>query len=164
MEAIIEAIADMTLGQIASGSMLLLVGLLSFVEFTKIKVNPLSAILGWLGSRINAPLIEKMKEQDAKLNELSKKLEDQGKKIDQQHDAQDDNEIDRIRWEILAFANSCKKKEKHTLDEFDHIIELNQKYHNLLDRRNLKNGKIDLEYNYIVKIYKKCQEEDSFLA
>lgn len=156
MEAIIEAIADMTLGQIARDAMLLLVGLLSFVEFTKIKVNPLSAILAWLGKRINAPLIER-------IDELSKKQDDQKKAIEDLQDTQDDNEIDRIRWEILDFANSCKQKKRHTLDEFDHIIELNQKYHDILKRRNLTNGKIDLEYNYIVQIYKKCQEENSFL-
>ena len=156
MEAIIDAIADMTLGQMAKGAVLLLVGLLSFVEFTKIKVNPLSAIFNWIGGKINAPMIRR-------IDELSKKQDEQKKAIEDLQDTQDDNEIDRIRWEILDFANSCKQKKRHTLDEFDHIIELNEKYHRILKRRNLTNGKIDLEYNYIVQIYKKCQEENSFL-
>ena len=156
MEAIIDAIADMTLGQMASGAVLLLAGLLSFVEFTKIKVNPLSAIFNWIGRKINAPMIQE-------IEKLSKKQDEQKKTMDELRDTQDDNEIDRIRWEILDFANSCKQKKRHTLDEFDHIIELNEKYHRILSRRSLTNGKIDLEYNYIVQIYKKCQEENSFL-
>ncbi len=156
MDALIEAISGMTIGEVAKNAALLVVGLLSCVEFSKIKINPLSAILNWLGGRINGPLIEK-------IDALDKKQDEQKKSIDDLRDTQDDNEIDRIRWEILEFAHSCRKKEKHTLDEFNHIIELNGKYHRILERRKLQNGIIDLEYNYIVQVYEKCQQEGSFL-
>lgn len=156
MDALIEAISGMTIGEVAKNAALLVVGLLSCVEFSKIKINPLSAILSWLGGRINGPLIEK-------IDALDKKQDEQKKSMEELRDAQDDNEIDRIRWEILEFARSCRNKEKHSLEQFTHIIDLNQKYHRTLERRNLENGQIDLEYNYIVQIYKKCQEENSFL-
>lgn len=156
MDKLVEAIAALSIGEIAKWAGVIIVAILSIFEFTKIKVNPISAIFRWIGNKINAPLIEK-------IEAIAKKQEEQEEKLDSLRDSQDDNEIDRIRWEILDFANSCRHGVKHTLDEFDHIIELNTKYHTILDRRKLTNGKIDLEYNFIVKIYKECQEKNSFL-
>ena len=149
LAGLVDAINDMTLGQIAGNATLLFVILASLVEVTPIKINPITSVLRWIGNKINGPLMDR--------------LDDQDKKSDDLRDTIDDNEIDRIRWEILAFSNSCRQGQRHTLDEFDHIIELNEKYHNILKRRNLTNGKIDLEYNYIVKIYKYCQEKNNFL-
>lgn len=150
MEAIIEALADMTIGEMASWLLLLSGAVLSVFEFSKIKVNPWSAILNWIGSRLTAPI-------DAKIEEQSKQYARLDSKIDVLRDTQDDNEIDRIRWEILNFARSCRNGDWHANDEFEHIMELNVKYHNLLDRRKLKNGRIDLEYNYIVRTYEQAQ-------
>lgn len=152
MEALIqlvERLQKMTAGEIAGNATLLLVGLSAFVEITPIKFNPITAILRWLGNRFNGPVMEKLAEQDKAMEEI--------------RDVVDDNEIDRIRWEILDFANSCRQGKKHTMGEFVHIIDLNTKYHNILDRRKLKNGQIDLEYKYIVDIFEECQKRNNFL-
>ena len=44
------------------------------------------------------------------------------------------DEKDRIRYEVLDFANSCRNGRRHTKDEFQHIIDLNDKYEVLLDK------------------------------
>lgn len=149
MEAIIEKISQMTIGEIVGNSTLLLFALMSMVEFTPLKWNPLSSILKWLGKKVNATMYDQLAEQDKKLESLK--------------NAMDDNEIDRIRWEILDFANSCQQGKKHTKDEFIHIVELNKKYHEILGRRGMTNGIIDLEYKNIVRIYEECLRKDSFL-
>ena len=152
MDALIEAaeaMQSMTAGELAGNATLLLVVLSAFVEITPIKINPITDFLRWLGNKFNGPVLEKLNAQDEAMVEI--------------RDVVDDNEIDRIRWEILDFSNSCRQGKKHTLDEFVHIIELNEKYHKILDRRELTNGRIDLEYSFIVKIYEECQEKDSFL-
>ena len=113
-----------------------------FVEITPIKINPISSFLRFIGKTINADLKEEV-------DKLALKV--------------DENSIDRIRWEILSFANSCRLGKKHTYDEFKHIIELNTKYHNIIESRGLTNGQIDLEYAYIEKIFKQCQLENKFL-
>lgn len=156
MEQLIEALSGITVGDIAKWAGLLLVGILSIFEFTKIKVNPISAIFRWIGNKINAPLIER-------IDEIANTQNDQKKKLEDLQDSMDDNEIDRIRWEILDFANSCRNGRLHTQDEFIHIISLNTKYHDILAKRNLSNGLIDLEYSYIEKLYKKCSEKNNFL-
>lgn len=121
-----------------------------FVEFTPaIKFNPLTAILGWIGRLINGEVLE----QIAALQ----------KRADEQRASIDENEMDRIRWEVLDFANACRNHVRHTKDEFEHIIALNTKYHTLLDKYGSKNGVFDEEYAYILKLYRQCQVENDFL-
>lgn len=113
-----------------------------FFEVSKIKVNPISFLLRWIGKKMFEPF-------DVRLDAVEKKI--------------DQNEIDRIRWEILAFANSCRNGKRHTKDEFSHIIQQNDKYHNILNAYNMKNGQIDADYEYIEGLYKRCQEQNDFL-
>lgn len=159
MDAIMEVI-EVTTGMSASeflGKGIVWFIILSmFVEITPIKLNPVTLFFNWIkksirefGNTLNAPVLDELAKQKETMSEI--------------RDVVDDNEIDRIRWEILDFANSCRQGKRHTHDEFVHIFELNTKYHNILARRNLENGIIDLEYNFITKIYAKCEENNDFL-
>ena len=113
-----------------------------FFEVSKIKVNPITFVLRWAGKRMFEPF-------EIRLDAVEKKI--------------DENEIDRIRWEILEFANTCRKGERHTKDEFTHIIAQNDKYHKILNAYNMTNGQIDADYEYIEGLYKRCQEQNDFL-
>jgi len=81
------------------------------------------------------------------------------KKITTLQTNMNENEKDRIRWEILDFANSCRNGRKHTKDEFQHIITLNDKYKNLLALTGDKNGVFEmsmiLSKNYMLNVKKK---------
>lgn len=145
----VEAISQMTLGEIAGAVALLWAGLSTIIQISPIKLNPWTSIGKAIGRAINGDVLDKLQKQDQAMVDI--------------RDTVDDNEIDRIRWEILDFSNSCRQGKKHTLDEFVHIIELNEKYHKILERRDLTNGRIDLEYNYIVSIYEECQKKNNFL-
>ena len=121
-----------------------------FVQFTPaIKWNPITAVCGWIGKAINGEVLQ----QIAALK----------KRADEQRTSIDENEMDRIRWEVLDFANACRNHVRHTKDEFEHIIALNTKYHTLLDKYGSKNGVFDEEYAYILKLYHRCQVENDFL-
>ena len=110
-----------------------------FVQFTPaIKFNPLT----WLGSLF--------------LGSVRKDLADVKKQVDE-------NEKDRIRWEVLDFANSCRNGRRHTKDEFQHIITLNGKYKTLLKKTNDENGVFDAEYEYVKKLYAERQQKNDFL-
>lgn len=73
------------------------------------------------------------------------------------------DEKDRIRYEILDFANSCRNGRRHTRDEFQHIIDLNDKYEKLLKETNDANGVFSEEYRYILEVYHRCLAENDFL-
>lgn len=114
-----------------------------------IKWNPLTSLFTWIGKAITRDVMVEVKE----IKEMQKK----------QQIMIDENEKDRIRFEVLDFANSCRNKRKHTKDEFQHIIVLNEKYEKLLQETNDKNGVFESEYEYIKEIYKVCQRDNSFL-
>lgn len=113
--------------------------LLMFVQITPaIKWSPLT----WLGNLF--------------LGSVRKELMSVQKTVDE-------NEKDRIRWEVLGFANACRNGRRHTKDEFQHIITLNCKYKDLLKKTGDKNGVFDAEYDYILDLYKERQEKNDFL-
>ena len=112
------------------------------VEVTPIKVNPLSWLLKWVGSRVNGEMLKRIDKLEANV---------------------DTNEMDRIRWEVLDFANSCRNGRRHTQDEFEHIITLVKKYEGLLKKCGKENGVFEMEYKYIVKLYEKCQQTNDFI-
>lgn len=85
------------------------------------------------------------------------------KDISEIRDQVDENEKDRIRWEVLDFANSCRNGRRHTKDEFQHIITLHDKYKRLLEKTRDTNGVFDAEYEYIQRLYAERQERNDFL-
>jgi hypothetical protein len=101
-----------------------------------------------IGSMLNAELLKEV-------SSLKKEFHDHLKE-------EDDEKINNIRKEIVDFSLSCQRGEHHTRDEFDRIFERVQKYHELLEKYDEENGKIDIEVNYTKKIYASCLEEHRF--
>lgn len=121
------------------------------IQFTPaIKWNPFTALFVWIGKLANKSVVDQINNIKAELQDVKHR--------------QQTNEKDRIRFEVLNFANSCRNKVKHTKDEFLHIIEINDKYKQLLNETNDSNGVFSEEYRYIMEIYRRCQQENSFLA
>lgn len=127
-----------------------------FIQVTPIKINPWSKLFKWIGGLITA-------ESDKKINQLIETTDEMQKNIKTLQQNMDENEKDRIRWEILDFANSCRNNQQHTKDEFQHIITLNDKYEKLLEITGDTNGVFEAEYRYIQKIYTERQEKNDFL-
>ena len=113
-----------------------------FIQIAPIKINPWSALFKWIGKLLTGDI-------KTQLEELTKEVRD--------------NEKDRIRWEILDFANSCHNGRKHTKDEYRHINKLNQKYRALLDQTHDTNGEFEIEYQYIQDLYQERVRKNDFL-
>lgn len=110
---------------------------------------------------------DKNKEILDKIDGVSKKVdqvrEELTEKIQIVSKSNDKNEMKRLRWEILDFANSCKNGRRHTQDEFKHIIEIHDDYETLLESTGEKNGFLDAEFDYILEIYAERQKKNDFL-
>lgn len=120
-----------------------------FIQITPIfKCNPISALCTWIGRLIVADVMKEIRE----IKETQK----------EQQATIDENEKDRIRYEVLDFANSCRRGVHHTKDEFEHVIALHSKYERLLAKTGDTNGVFTEEYRYVVEIYHDCQRENKF--
>ena len=80
---------------------------------------------------------------------------EQTKTIEYMNEKIDTNEIDRLRWEIISFANSLRYDDGQsaTLEGYNHVFDAYGKYEKLLETLGRKNGKIDNEYAYIKIMY-----------
>lgn len=119
-----------------------LVAFTGLIQIIPIKINPWSALLKWISKIVTGDAC-------GKIDDLIKQV--------------DENEKDRIRWEILNFANSCHNGRRHTRDEFQHIVTLRDKYKKLLEKTNDTNGVFDVEYKYIQDLYAERLEKNDFL-
>ncbi len=121
-----------------------------FIQITPaIKWNPITALCKWIGGIITA--------------ETRRDITDLKTMLTAQQRAIDENEKDRIRWEVLDFANACRNGVKHTKDESQHIITLDGKYKKLLEKTHDTNGVFECEYAYILDLYRERQEKNDFL-
>lgn len=120
-----------------------------FIQIAPIKINPWSSLIKWIGTTLNAGIEQKVSLLQKKVNAISDNI--------------DENEKDRIRWEVLDFASSCREGRRHTQDQFKHIITLNDKYKKLLQKTSDQNGVFQAEYDYIRTLYKQRQEKKDFL-
>lgn len=144
MEKILTLLGDNG-GSIA----LIILGLSIFIEITPIKINPITACLKWIADELN-------KETKEQLSDVSSQLTDISGRINML-------EINDMRSKILDFSNSCLNERKHTKDEFEHIIDLHTQYVETISKYHMKNGRVDLAFQYISDLYKSSLQENSFL-
>lgn len=128
----------------------------SVIEVSKIQINPWSKLLECLGNVLFKNIEQDLKDVKLNIQNLSIQTEETAKTID-------DNEVWRLRYEILAFANSCKNHKQHTKDEFEHILEAHDKYNYIIRKRGIPNGVMDVEHAYVRDLYRQCLENNSFL-
>ena len=127
----------------------ILIVLSIFIQIAPIKINPWSALIKWVGKTLTANLHDELENVKESITDPTANV--------------DENEKDRIRWEVLDFATSCREGRKHSKDEFQHIIALNDKYERLLSKTNDKNGVFNAEYQYIQRVYAERQEKNDFV-
>ena len=120
-----------------------------FFQISPIKWNPISSFAKWIGKILTSSI-------DGKIDDIATSVEELREDVDT-------NEKDRIRWEILDFANSCRNGVKHSHDEFQHISDLHDKYKLLLEKTGDKNGVFDTEYKWIQTLYEERLQKNDFL-
>lgn len=145
-------------------SLTAILGLLSLV------FKPIRKCISWVYKKVvtgksnNEKVLEKIGEVETTLStKIDGVKTDLETKIKLVSDSNNKNEKNRLRWEILDFANSCKNGRRHTQDEYRHIIEAHDDYETLLELTGDKNGFLDAEFEYIKKLYAERQEKNDFL-
>ncbi len=126
------------------------------VEFTPIKFNPWSTILGWIGSRLNSRL-------NAKLTEIDNKVDKLGNDLDKHIVESLAKEIKDTRRDILDFCNACMNGRKHTKEQFEFVIKQCDEYETYIEKNHVRNGVVDAAIKEIRRLNQKCIQENSYL-
>ena len=120
------------------------------------KIKELRTDLDSFESRTNESIVDIQKGTTNNCQILKKELDEMKKSNDMQT-------VRQIKAHVLDFANSCMNKRKHTRQDFDNVIHENEEYERLCKKYDLKNNVYNEDYACIMKIYHKCQEDNSFL-
>lgn len=82
---------------------------------------------------------------------LKSTIKDEIKSISEQID---ENEKDRLRFEILSFAGDLRNGILKTRQEFETIFVFHDKYETIIKKLKEHNGYLDTEFEYIKEKYK----------
>ena len=146
----LEAIKEMTPGEVAGWITLLAAGLATVFEVSKIKINPWTALARWIGRAINGELMEKM-------DKIEKRVE----KIE--HDAGEGRAKD-ARARVLRFGDELVHDISHSKEHFDDILDDITNYEKYCDEHpEFENDKMLITTQHIKETYSKCMKEHSFL-
>lgn len=135
----------------------------TFIEVSKIKINPWSSLFRWIGKKMNAEVVDEIKELKKDIEELQKNDEELKKEQEEMRRQNAIDAADTIKAEVFNFYNECKRDLKHSEAEFNHIVQQNKKYLAIIEVTKEPNGVYEAEYDYIMEIFKKAMAENDFL-
>lgn len=116
------------------------------IEFTPIKVNPISAILKWIGKRTNNELMTKVEALEAKVDDL------------------EESDIVNCRVRILTFADEIRRCVRHSKETFDQVLSDIDTYEQYCNKNpEFMNHKTVAAKEKILDIYSKCLDSNDFL-
>lgn len=135
----------------------LVIGLLSFVEVSKIKINPWSLLLNHIGSLLNHNITQELKGIKEEISNTAKEVQTLKQDFERQ------NAIN-ARTRILRFGDELLHEDrKHTKEHFDQIIRDCQSYSQYCEEHpDFENSVIVQTMKYIENAYCKCMEDRSF--
>lgn len=97
-----ESLMNATVGQLIGGGLGIIAILSVFIEFTPIKLNPVSAFLNWIGRRTNRELFEKIGDLENKVDEIQSRQE-AAEAIEEEREAVN------CRIRILSFSDELRR-------------------------------------------------------
>lgn len=128
-----------------TGIALALVGILSLIQIAPIKVNPWDAMLGWVGSKINAG--------------IKGQLEAVRLQADSQQEEFREFWIDYQREAILRFSRECSQEIPHSREEWNHILDIIKRYETFCEKHEIANGVIEENSSYLRELHKQLLQE-----
>ena len=140
----------------------------------KIKWNPWSTLIRWIGSRFNSKIDANIDAKIAlvrkEIKEVDNKIESVQNELTKHVEESEVKALQDTRRDILDFANACMNNRKHTREQYDFVIRQCDDYEKYIENYNrihpdakIKNGVIEAAIKEIRRLYDKCYQEHSFL-
>ena len=152
-----EYIMNASVGQLIGGLAGIIAILSVFIEIVPVKINPISALLNWIGKRTNLDLTTQFKQLKKEVEALHEKYD----QIEQDNERRDAVEC-RVR--ILRFSDELRRGVDHSQESFDQTfeeIDFYEKY--CIEHPLFRNNKTVIANERIKAAYKNCLEKNNFL-
>lgn len=141
-----EAFTNLTLGQIIGRIAGVIAVLSIFIEITPVKINPISALLRWVGKQINKELMDKV-------NTLKTKVW-----------ALEESDVINCRVRILTFADEIRRGVRHSKETFDQVLSDIDTYERYCtEHHEFMNNKTVAAKAKILDVYSECMDNNDFL-
>ena len=124
-------------------------GAITLIEIAPIKINPWAALFKWIGNIINGDIRKQITEMKDDLTELKKDFESK--------------KAEDMRWEILNFANSCRRGVEHGKDAWRHAMSQLAEYESYTEKKGITNGVIEEDAHYLRELYQERNRKNDFL-
>ena len=124
-------------------------GAITLIEIAPIKINPWAALFNWIGNIINGDIKTEIKGMKDDLTELKKDFEFK--------------KAEDMRWEILNFANSCRRGVEHGKDAWRHAMSQLAEYESYTEKKHITNGVIEEDAHYLRELYQERNRKNDFL-
>lgn len=97
-----------------------------------IKWNPIKSLLGYLGNCFNKGVQKEIsgfkEEVNNKLEALQQEQNAQRETLDKLIVDTENREMSKLRWEVIEFENSILNGQKHSREQYRHIIDCARKF------------------------------------
>lgn len=141
-----EAFMNLTLGQIVGRIAGVIAVLSIFIEITPVKINPISALLRWIGKQTNKELMDKVSTLETKVGALEK------------------SDVVDCRVRILTFADEIRRGVRHSKETFDQVLSDIDTYERYCkEHPDFMNNKTVAAKAKILDIYSECMDNNDFL-
>lgn len=147
----LEKITKIQLSQLISYCTIVVVLLSTFLEVSKIKVNPWTWLAKTIGRAINGEVLEKVDQLE--------------KRLDKHIITDDERNADLHRARILQFNTELLRQNKHTEEDFNEIlynIDCYEKY--CMAHPEYQNNRAVHAIKNIERIYDECMKNNEFLS
>ena len=125
--------------ELLSNPGVVLIGAVTLVEITPIKIHPWK----WLTNLL--------------LGDIRKEISDLRNEVTE-------TKVQTWRWNVLDFANSCRNGRRHSHDEWRHTMSQLAEYEAYIERNNIPNGIFDEDARYLRNLYQRLSDENDFLV
>lgn len=166
----LDTLRNLTEGREVSCIGALIVLLSGMVQFSKIKINPWSALgrlflipLTHVRDIMIAPLINEFVALNTRVIQLSEEIE--ALKQEQIKTKKRDREKTKstLRRSVLRFGDECRIKQKHSKEMFDNALTDISDYERLVNLTADPNGVLTGAIEIINEAYSKCLRDNDFL-
>lgn len=153
------------LGGVAPGWVIVGIAVVStFLEISKIKISPWSALAKWLGRAFTADLRAELTEMRNEIGCVRAEISVVREEIDADREENKKYQAKQARTRILRFGDECLHHQLHTKEHFDEIMRDIKAYEDYCrDHPKFENNQAVFTIERINEIYQKHLRDDTFL-